>query len=84
MKFHWLAFLFLFFPAAIHADDHYDIILKNGLIVDGSGLPPYKADVAINAGKIAKIGNLGASGADEMVDATGLVVCPGFIEYPPP
>jgi N-acyl-D-aspartate/D-glutamate deacylase len=80
LKFHWFAFLLLILPTAIHADDHYDIILKNGLIVDGSGLPPYKADVAINAGKIVKIGDLGASEADAMVDATGLVVCPGFID----
>lgn len=80
MKFHWSAFLLLLLPTAIHADNHYDIILKNGLVVDGTGLPPYKADVAINAGKIAKIGNLTDSQADKVVDATGFVVSPGFID----
>jgi len=59
---------------------HYDILLKNGLIVDGTGLPPYRADVALLDGKIAKIGDLGAYKASKTVDATGLVVAPGFID----
>jgi N-acyl-D-aspartate/D-glutamate deacylase len=57
----------------------YDLIIKNGLIVDGSGLPAYTADVAIADGRIAKIGRIDAS-AKRSIDATGRVVAPGFID----
>ena len=56
----------------------FDLIIKNGLIVDGSGLPGYQADLGIKDGKIAKIGAL--SGADREIDAAGKVVAPGFID----
>jgi N-acyl-D-amino-acid deacylase len=60
--------------------DHYDLVLKNGLVVDGSGMPPYKADVAIAGGKIQRIGDLGAYEAETVQDVSGLVVAPGFID----
>jgi dihydroorotase/N-acyl-D-amino-acid deacylase len=58
----------------------YDILIKNGTIIDGSGAPRYKADVAIKGDRIARIGNLSAVQAKRVIDATGLVVAPGFID----
>ena len=58
----------------------YDILIKNGLIVDGSGKPAYYGDVAIKDGKIAKIAPKIDQPAGEVIDATGLQVTPGFID----
>ena len=57
-----------------------DIILKNGFVVDGAGNPKFRADVGVMDGKIVKIGGLGSSKADRVIDAKGLVVSPGFID----
>jgi N-acyl-D-amino-acid deacylase len=57
----------------------YDILIRNGTIVDGSGLPRYQADIAIAGGRIACIGAPPDS-AREVVDAEGQVVAPGFID----
>lgn len=58
----------------------YDIIIKNGCVIDGTGNPWFRADVAISDGKITKIGRLDKSSAETVVDAKGLVVAPGFID----
>jgi len=58
----------------------FDKLIKGGTIVDGTGLPPYKADVGIKDGKIAKIGHLKSSDAKQVLDATGLIVAPGVID----
>lgn len=58
----------------------YDIIIKNGLIADGTGSDAYKADLAIKNGKIAKIGDCGADEAEKILDAEGKYVTPGFID----
>lgn len=57
----------------------YDLIVKNGAIYDGTGAPPYTADVGVSAGRIAAIGALEETAA-ETIDATGLAVSPGFID----
>ena len=57
----------------------YDIIIRNGTIVDGSGLPRYRADLAIADGRIVCIGTP-ANSAREIIDADGQVVAPGFID----
>ena len=57
----------------------YDLIIKNGTIVDGSGLPAFTADLAVNDGRVVKIGRI-AGDARETLDATGKVVTPGFID----
>ena len=57
----------------------YDLIIKNGTVIDGSGLPRYRADVGIRRGKIATIGKLRES-AKEILDAEGHIVAPGFID----
>jgi N-acyl-D-amino-acid deacylase len=57
----------------------YDKIIRNGLVYDGKGGDPYKADIAINADTIADIGNLPANLGKEEIDAHGMAVAPGFI-----
>jgi N-acyl-D-amino-acid deacylase len=57
----------------------YDLIIRNGTIIDGSGMPRYRADIGIAAGKIASIGRL-RDGAREVIDAEGHVVAPGIID----
>jgi N-acyl-D-aspartate/D-glutamate deacylase len=56
-----------------------DLLIKNGTIVDGTGAARFRGDVAIAAGKIAEVGKV-SGGARETIDASGLVVAPGFIE----
>jgi len=58
----------------------YDLVLKNGKIVDGTGNPWYMADVGIRGEKIAKIGVISPEEAKTVIDAKGLVVSPGFID----
>ncbi|HEY2906612.1 MAG TPA: amidohydrolase family protein [Vicinamibacterales bacterium] len=57
----------------------YDIVVRHGTIVDGTGMPPYQADIAIAGDRIAAIGDLSHATARSDVDATGLYVAPGFI-----
>ncbi len=57
----------------------YDLIIRNGTVIDGSGMPRYRADVGIANGKIARIGKINAR-AKETIDADGHVVSPGFID----
>ncbi len=66
--------------APADAGGRYDLLLKNGRIVDGAGTPWYVADVAIRDGKIAAIGRLNPADAVQTIDAAGLVVAPGFID----
>jgi N-acyl-D-amino-acid deacylase len=57
----------------------YDLLIKNGTVIDGTGAPRYQADVAVKDGKIAEIGKIG-DGAAKIIDAAGAVVAPGFID----
>jgi N-acyl-D-aspartate/D-glutamate deacylase len=58
----------------------FDLVIRNGRIVDGTGSPWYSGDVAITAGRIAAIGRLGAVKSGKAIDANGLIVAPGFID----
>jgi len=58
----------------------FDILIRSGLVVDGSGTAGFQADVAIAGGRIAEVGLLADAGATTVIDATGLVVAPGFID----
>jgi N-acyl-D-amino-acid deacylase len=58
----------------------YDLIITNGLIVDGTGDKAYTGDIAILGGRIVKIGAIKKSKGLETIDATGLVITPGFID----
>lgn len=57
----------------------YDVIIKNGTVVDGTGAPRQQADVAIAGGKVAAIGKL-TEGAKRVIDASDLIVSPGFVD----
>lgn len=58
----------------------YDVIIRGGRVIDGSGAPGYLADIAVSGNRIAAIGDLSDQKAERVIDATGLVVCPGFID----
>jgi N-acyl-D-amino-acid deacylase len=58
----------------------YDLIIRNGHIIDGTGSPWYSGDVAIAGGRLAAIGHLADAQAKRSIDAHGLVVAPGFID----
>jgi N-acyl-D-amino-acid deacylase len=57
-----------------------DLVVKDGWIVDGSGSPPFRGDVAVTGGRIADAGKLNGSRARRTIDAAGRVVCPGFVD----
>ena len=58
----------------------YDLIIRNGTIVDGLGGEPYVGDVAVQDGIIAAVGHVNGSGAKREIDATGQLVTPGFVD----
>ena len=57
----------------------YDLVIRNGTVIDGTGLPGFRADVAVSGDRIAAIGRVRERGKEEL-DASGLVVTPGFID----
>ena len=67
----------LFFAAATAP---YDLVIRNGHVIDGTGSPWYAGDVAIRGGRIAAIGRLDGAAARRTLDARGMVVAPGFID----
>jgi N-acyl-D-aspartate/D-glutamate deacylase len=58
----------------------YDLVIRGGRVVDGSGLPSYVADVGVKDGKVAEIGKIKEAAA-KSIDAAGLAVSPGFIDH---
>lgn len=70
--------LFLLALAACAAD--FDVLIRNGRVIDGAGNPWYRADVGVKDGRIAAIGNLAGKTADTTIDAANRVVTPGFID----
>jgi N-acyl-D-amino-acid deacylase len=57
-----------------------DVAIKHGMVIDGTGAPAFAADVGVQAGKIVSVGNLASAEASQELDASGLVVAPGFID----
>lgn len=58
----------------------YDTVIKNGTIIEGTGLPRFKGDIGIRGGLIAKIGRIKDTQGAKVIDADGLVVAPGFVD----
>ena len=58
----------------------YDLIIKNGMVVDGSGDARYRGDIGVKDGKIVKIGRINGEIAEDVIDAEGHVVTPGFVD----
>jgi dihydroorotase/N-acyl-D-amino-acid deacylase len=67
----------LLFAVAIQP---YDVVIRNGHIIDGTGSPWYQADIGVRGGKIAAIGRLEGAAAKQTIDVHGMVVAPGFID----
>jgi N-acyl-D-amino-acid deacylase len=77
-----LALLFLISISLLSCAEQqpqYDLLIINGLIVDGSGNAPVTGSIAVNGDTITAVGSLGSTTAREVVDASGLAVAPGFI-----
>ncbi len=72
-----LSLLFVFISCK--TKNEYDNIIRNGMIYDGNGGEPYKADIGIKADTIAFIGDLSNASATDEIDAKGMAVAPGFI-----
>ncbi len=73
-----LAGLFLLFSCA--TKPHYDTIIRNGMIYDGTGKSPFKGDIAISGDTIASVGDLSGAESTNYIDAKGMAVSPGFID----
>ena len=67
-------------PPPRAAQDTFDVIVRGGTVVDGTGTPGRRADVGIRQGRVAAIGDLAGAAAPTTVDAAGLIVAPGFID----
>lgn len=67
-------------PSLLAGQQPYDLVIRGGRLLDGSGNPWYRADVAVSGGRIAAVGDLAGAAARRVIDATGLYVAPGFID----
>lgn len=75
-----LLFLLVILGAALDAQTPaFDVIIRGGSVIDGTGLPRFNADIGVRNGFIVAIGDLSSAASTETVDARGLVVAPGFI-----
>lgn len=80
MKWFSLTALLCLFSLGIFAQSKFDLIIKNGRIIDGTGNPWYAGDIGIRKGKITRIGNLDTQKTKQVIDAQGHIVAPGFID----
>ncbi len=58
----------------------FDLIVRGGQVIDGSGQPPQRVDVGVIGDRITRLGDLSGAGAGRIIDATGRIVAPGFID----
>lgn len=59
--------------------EHYDVLIKNSKILDGTGKPAFGGSIGINGERIVALGNIRGD-ADIEIDGAGLVTCPGFVD----
>src|SRR5579884_2809097 len=77
----WAVLLLAFWPdLANAAEQNYDIVIRGGKIVDGTGNPWYYGDVALRGDRIVAVGQVPAGSRRREIDARGLIVAPGFID----
>jgi len=74
-----MAPMLFFSMLALLAAGSFDVLIKGGMVYDGTGVPPKRLDVAIRGDRIAALGDFPAKSARTVVDASGLAVSPGFI-----
>ena len=72
--------ILLALTASGFAQQRFNLLIRGGTVVDGSGAPAFKADVGILDGRISRIGDLSLAQAERVIDASGLTVAPGFID----
>ncbi|HKJ00926.1 MAG TPA: D-aminoacylase [Longimicrobiales bacterium] len=75
-----LSLLVLALPAGVSAQEPYDLVIRNGRVLDGTGTSWYRADVAIRGDRIAAVGRVGDAPARRVIDARDRYVTPGFID----
>jgi N-acyl-D-amino-acid deacylase len=80
MPFFLLRLLFVISMAPALLAQTHDLVIRNARVVDGTGNPWFYADVAVDAGRIVAVARSGVGGAVREIDATGLVLAPGFID----
>ncbi|HEU4759798.1 MAG TPA: amidohydrolase family protein, partial [Dehalococcoidia bacterium] len=66
-------------PSAPRSGEPFDLLIRGGTVIDGSGAPAFRADVAVRGDRIAAVGPV-EGGAKRVIDAQGLVVAPGFVD----
>jgi N-acyl-D-amino-acid deacylase len=76
----WLVLTAALVSACGTSEQRFDLIVRGGQLIDGSGQPPQRADVGIIGDRIARIGDLSKEPGGRVIDATGLTVAPGFID----
>src|SRR3954447_24246188 len=59
---------------------HYDLVIRNASVIDGTRAPRYEADIFIAGGRIAAVGRLDTASVDTEIDAAGRIAAPGFID----
>src|SRR5258708_27281289 len=75
----WTALLLSFFTVLSAQTGEYDLVIRNGRVLDGNGNPWIRADVAMDGGRFVRIGKVDGRGRRE-IDATGKYVSPGWID----
>lgn len=75
-----LPVVLLLFSSFVQAQQHYDVLIQHGRIIDGSGNNWYYGDIAVKDGKIVKLGRINNATATRIIEAKGLTVAPGFID----
>ena len=75
-----LALSLILTTPSVTAAQSYDVIIRDGRVIDGTGNPWFRVDVALDGDRIVAMGDLGAATGKREIDATGLYVTPGFID----